>query len=234
MPAATPRDLLLAPGAFMPAVADRRLFWPPLVAAMAASILLAAVAVPRIDFERAALDAMDAKEGSAQMTPNERDAALQTARRVGTLSTYAGASLGPWVSALAAAFALWLAFKVVGGRPGFPGTFTVAAWGLAPAAVAALLSVPAVLSRARIAPAELDRLLPAAPGALLPAGATGPLASFLWSADLFSLWAVALVAAGMASVAGVSVRRAAVTVVVLWLSYVAVLKVALPALGGAR
>jgi hypothetical protein len=234
MPAATPRDLLLSPGAFMPAVADRRLFWPPLVAAMAASILFAAVAVPRIDFERAALDAMDAKEGSAQVTPIERDAALQTARRVGTLAAYAGASLGPWVSALAAAFALWLAFKVVGGRPAFPGTFTVAAWGLAPGAIAALLAMPAVLSRRRIAPAELDRLLPASLGALLPAGATGPLASLLWSIDLFSLWAVALVAAGMASVAGVSVRRAAVTVAVLWASHVAVLKVALPALGGAR
>jgi hypothetical protein len=103
-----------------------------------------------------------------------------------------------------------------------------------PGAIAALLAMPAVLSRRRIAPAELDRLLPASLGALLPAGATGPLASLLWSIDLFSLWAVALVAAGMASVAGVSVRRAAVTVAVLWASHVAVLKVALPALGGAR
>jgi hypothetical protein len=234
MPAASPRDLFLAPGAFVPAVAERRLFWPPLVAAMAASVLFAAAAVPRIDFEKAALDAMDAKGGAAQVTPIERDAALQTARRVGTLASYAGAAAGPWVSALAMGFALWLAFKVVGGRPAFPGTFTVAAWGLVPGVLAALLAIPAALSRARIPPAELERLLPASAGALLPAGTTGPVASFLWSIDLFSLWAVALVASGMASVAGVSARRAAVTVAVLWLSYVAVLKVALPALGGAR
>jgi hypothetical protein len=38
----------------------------------------------------------------------------------------------------------------------------------------------------------------------------------------------------MAGVAHVSIRRALVTMVVLWLSYVAVFQVALPTLGGAR
>jgi hypothetical protein len=234
MPAAAPRDLLLSPGAFLAGAAARRLFWPPIVAAMVASILFAVVAVPRIDFEKAALDALDAKGAAVQMTPIERDAALLTARRIGTLASYAGAAVGPWVSALVAAFALWLAFKVVGGRPGFPGTFTVASWGLLPGAVGTLLAIPAALSRSRIAPTELGQLLPAGLGVLLPAGTTGPLASFLWSVDLFALGSVALVAVGMASVAGVSSRRAAVTVTVLWLSYVAVFRVALPALGGAR
>jgi len=52
--------------------------------------------------------------------------------------------------------------------------------------------------------------------------------------DLFSLWAVWLVAAGMAGVAKVSRRRALLTVTVLWLAYVAVFRVALPVLAGAR
>jgi hypothetical protein len=234
MTAASPRDLLLAPAAFVPAMAARRLFWPPIAAAMAAGLLLAAVALPRLDLERAALDRIESRDGGAQPTPNELEGELRTARRVGTLAAYAGAALGPWLSALGVALALWLAFKVAGGRPGFAGTFTVAAWGLVPGAVRALLSVPAALARSSIPPAELGRLLPSAPGALLPAGASGPLASLLWSLDLFSLWAVAIVAAGMAPVAGVGPRRALAVVALLWLSQVAVLQVALPALGGAR
>jgi hypothetical protein len=52
--------------------------------------------------------------------------------------------------------------------------------------------------------------------------------------DLFAIWSVWILAAGMAGVAHVPVRRALVTVVVLWLSYVAVFQVALPTLGGPR
>ena len=83
-------------------------------------------------------------------------------------------------------------------------------------------------------PEQLGTLLPSSLGLLLPADTTGPLASFLGAVDLFSLWAVWLVAAGMAGVAKVSRRRALITTTVLWLAYVAVFRVALPALGGAR
>jgi len=228
------RDFLLAPATFLPRAAERRHFWPAMVAAMVAALALSVAAVPRIDFEKAAVDALDAREGAAQITPSEREATLTTARRVGALAAYAGSAAGPWLSALGMAIALWLAFKVVGGHPGFPGTFTVAAWGLVPGAAQNVLAIPAVLARPRFLPDELGRILPSGLGALLPWGTTGPLASMLWSLDLFALWSVVLVAAGMAPVAGVSRRRAAITVVVLWLSFVAVFRVALPALGGAR
>jgi hypothetical protein len=232
--AASLREILLAPGTFLPRAAERRFFWPAMAIAMVAAIAFSVAAVPRVDFEKAVMDALDARGGAAQMTPNELEGALSTARRVGALASYGGSVVGPWLSALVAGVALWLGFKVAGGRPGFPGSFTVAAWGLVPGSLRALLSIPAVLARTRIAPEALDRLLPSSLGAFLPAGATGPLAALLWSVDLFSLWAVVLVSVGMAGVAQVSRRRSATTVVVLWLSYVAVFKVALPALGGAR
>ena len=159
---------------------------------------------------------------------------IEQARKVAALAAYSGAAFGTALSALLAAFGLWLAFRVVASRPGFAPTFTVMCWALLPGAIEAVLGVPALLVRRSVPPEQLATLLPANLGILLPAGTTGPLASFLGAMDLFSLWAVWVVAAGMAGVARVSRTRALVTVTVLWLSYVAVFRVALPALGGAR
>jgi hypothetical protein len=153
---------------------------------------------------------------------------------VAALAAYTGAAFGTALSALLAAVGVWLAFQVVGSKPGFPQTFTVMCWALLPGAIEGLLGLPAILVRKTIQPEQLASLLPANLGVLLPAGAGGPLASFLLSVDLFSIWAVWIVAAGMAGVARVSRRRSLVTVTVLWIAYVAVFRVALPALAGAR
>ncbi len=225
---------LLHPTALLPRAAEQRQYVVPLLLATAAALLFAIVAVPRVDFERAAADAIDRSEGAAQMSPHDREVKLEQARKVAALAAYTGAAFGTGLSALLAAFGVWLAFQVVGTKPGFPQTFTVMCWALLPGAVEALLSIPALLARGSIGVEDMARLLPANLGALLPPGATGPLASFLPAVDLFSLWAVWLTAAGMAGVARVSRRRAVVTVTVLWLAYVAVFRVALPALGGAR
>ncbi len=225
-------DSLSSPSTFLPWAAERRLFWPPLVGATLVALLFAALAVPRTDFEGAAQDAIERQADSAQMSPHEMETNLATARRVGTLGAYLGAALGTGLRVMGAALALWLGFKVAGGTPGLAGTFTVACWGLVPGAIELLLAIPALLARSRVAPDELGRLLPAGLGAFLPTGSKGPLASLLWSLDLFSVWAVVLVAIGMASVAGVSRRRSLVTVAVLWIGYVSAFQVALPTFGG--
>src|SRR5512136_2339647 len=153
--AASLREILLAPGTFLPRAAERRFFWPALVFAMLAAGALAAVAVPRIDFDKAVMDELDKRGGAAQVTPNELEGTLATARRVGALAAYGGAAVGPWLAAVAAAFGLWIGLKVVGGRPAFPASFTVAAWGLVPGSLRTLLSIPAVLARPSIAPEAL-------------------------------------------------------------------------------
>jgi hypothetical protein len=225
---------LLRPTTGLPVAAAKRQFWEPLLFATAVGLLFAILAVPRLDFDRAAGEALDRAEGAAQMSPHEREEKIGTVRRVGTLATYAGAALGPALVALAGALALWLGFKVVGGKSPYVGAFTAMAWGLVPGAVESLLTIPALLTRSSLEPEAVSRLLPASLGVFLPASYTGPLANLLWSVDLFSLWAVFVVGVGMAGVAGVSRRRSLTTVIVLWVSFVAVFKVALPLLGGAR
>jgi hypothetical protein len=225
---------LLHPGTELPRAAEQRRYWVPLLFATAAALLFSIVAVPRVDFERAAADALDRSEDAAQISPHDREVKLDQARKVASLAAYSGAAFGTALTALLAAFWVWMAFKVVGGKPGFAETFTVMCWALLPGAVEALLAIPALLVRGTLMPEQLGTLLPSNLGILLPTGSKGPLASFLGAVDLFSLWAVWLVAAGMAGVARISQRRALVTVTVLWLAYVAVFRVALPVLGGAR
>jgi len=212
----------------------QRRAWPALLAATLAALLFAAVASPRVDYEGAAAEALDRGEAGSDLTPHEREAALATARRVGVFAAYLDAAIGTALRAVGMAIALWAAFQVAGGHPDFRGSFSVACRGLLPGALRRVASLPALLGRTELSPFELGRLLPAGPGALLEPGARGPLPSLLWSVDLFSLAAVALVAAGMAAVAGVTLRRSLATTAVLWIGEVAVLEVALPALGGLR
>jgi hypothetical protein len=225
---------LFHPTTQLPRAAEQRQYWVPLLLATAAALLFSIVAVPRIDFEQAAADALDRTEGAAQMTPHDREVKLEQGRKVGALAAYTGAAFGTGLSAVVAALGLWLAFRVVGNKPGYPQTFTVMCWALLPGAIEAVLTIPALLMRGTVRVEQLASLLPGSLGAILPAGMTGPLASFLGALDLFSIWSVWIVAAGMAGVAQVSFRRALVTATVLWLSYVGVFQVALPTLAGAR
>lgn len=225
---------LFHPTKELPRAAEQRQYWVPLLLATAAALLFSIVGVPRIDFERAAADAIDRSEGAAQMTPHDREVKIDQARKVAALASYAGAAFGTGLSALLGALVVWLAFKVVGSNPGFPQTFTVMCWALLPGAIESLLSIPALLMRKTIPVEQLAAIFPANLGTLLPVGSDGPLAHLLGAVDLFSLWALWLVAVGMAGVAKVSGRRALVTMIVLWLAYVAVFRVALPTLGGAR
>jgi hypothetical protein len=225
---------LFHPTTQLPRAAEQRQYLVPLLLATAAALLFSILAVPRIDFEQAAADALDRAEGAAQMTPHDREVKLEQGRKVGALAAYTGAAFGTGMSALLAALGLWLAFRVVGDKPGFAQTFTVACWALVPGAIEAVLSVPALLVRGTIQVEQLASLLPGNLGVLVPAGMTGPLARLLGALDLFSIWSVWIVAAGMAGVAHVSLRRSLVTATVLWLSYVGVFQVALPALAGAR
>jgi len=225
-------ETFVSPFRGLPALAERRSFLPALAASTLAALLLAAAAVPRLDFERAAADAFDRAPDAAQATPHQREQALLSARKAGAVREYGAALLGPALAALGAAAFLWLGLRVAGGRPDFPGTFSVASYALLPIGLRALLSIPAALHRERIPVADAGRLLPSSLGAFLPVDARGPLADLLHSVDLFSLWSVALCAVGMAAVARVSHRRAAVAAALLWLGWVGVVKVALPSLAG--
>jgi hypothetical protein len=234
MPTAPIAEALVAPARGLAAVADRKSYLAPLVAATVASVLVAAIATPRIDFERPVIEELDRDpEATQQLSPHEVEQKLAQARKLGALASYAGALFGPTLAAFAASLGLGVAFRVAGARPAFLPTLAAASWGLLPLALRRVLLVPALLRMESVAPRDVDRALPSSLGALVPAGAALPLASLAHALDLFSLWAVVLVSLGLAHVAGTSRARAFTVVLVLWGSYLLVTHVALPGLLGA-
>jgi hypothetical protein len=224
-------EALVSPERAIAAAADRRSWLPPILVATAASLLVAAIATPRIDFERPVVEVLDRDlEARQQLSPHEVEEKLAQATRVGAVAAYARGLFAPALAACAASVALALAFRVAGARAPFRPTLAVASWGLLPLALRSLLVLPAVWRMHDVAADDVDRALPSSLGALVPASAAPRLASLAHAIDLFSLWAVALVALGMAHVARTSRARAFVVVGVLWASYVALVHVALPGL----
>ncbi len=220
---------LTAPALGLASAVERRRSLGAVLLGTLAALALASVAVSRVDYETAAAAELARSPKAAELTPHDREEALATARKVGEVAGWAEALTGPALRTLGLALALFLAFRVAGTRPAFRETFAVAAHGLLPVWLERLLSVPAALARAPIPADQASSLLPASPAALLPPGAPPAIAGALSALDLFSLWAVVLVATGMARASGASRRRAAIVTVVLYAAWVAVARMAIPA-----
>ena len=221
---------LAAPGRGIAEAAERRRALTALCLATAASLVFAAVALPRLDYEAAARGRVRGAEALEQ-TQFQREEAVATARKLGHITGWAGAALAPTLLAAGAAVLLFAGFRVAGTRPGFKETYAVAAHGMLPIWLAGLLAIPAVLARAPLPPDDLPRLLPSSLAAIVPRAAP-PLAAALSAVDFFALWAVALVATGMARASGASRARAFTVTLVLYAACVALLKVVPVALLG--
>jgi hypothetical protein len=224
---------LAAPALGLASAVERRRSLAAVVLGTLAALAFASVAVPRVDYEAAAAAELARSPDSAQMTPHDREEAIATSRKVGQIAGWATALAGPALRTFLLALVLFLAFRVAGTRPAFPESFAVAAHGLLPVWLERLLAIPAALARAPIPVDQVASLLPSSPAALLPPSAPPPLAGALGALDLFALWAVVLVATGMARASGASRRRAAIVTVVLYLAWVAVVRIALPSLTAA-
>ena len=200
----------------------RRRVLSALVVSTALSLLGAALILPVLDAEAVAQRALQ-----PDMTPPERELAIEGAVRLHHVMTWAAAALLPTLNALGVSVALWLAFWVAGARATFKQALTVASHALVPQALKALLVALPARAHAPIAPDALPTLLPSSLTAWLPPtlGWPAPLLAAASALDLFTLWTVFLLASGMASASRASRLRTGLVLFVLFAAYVAVFKV---------
>lgn len=223
---------LWAPGRALQEAADARLFFWPLLVATVVGVGFTALFVPRTDFAAIAdkqLDSLPA-EDAGKMTPHEREEKVEQIGKLSVISSYAAAALGPAFFSLVTALALWLGFKVAGGKPTFTGSFAVVAHTAMVDAAKMLLSLPALFQRDKMDLLEIQKLLPSNLASFASEETPLPHLTLLSSVDLFALWALVLTIVGMAHVAKVSLVRSSVVNVVLWASFVLVFRFALPTL----
>jgi len=211
---------LTSPDRGLAAAAGRGRSLTALLAATLASLLVALVVLPRLDFSAGAEAAAAAAADGQPPTQHQVEEAVLQASKVGAVAGWASAGLGPALAALGVALACWLAFRVAGTRPGFRPTLAVAAHALLPVALAKLLLLPAVVARAPLPAADLAGLLPTSLASLLPAQSAPLVAALAASLDLFAAWSVVLLVLGMARVAGASRLRAGAVVALLWIGWI--------------
>jgi hypothetical protein len=220
---------LLLPGRALSRVPSRRGLLAALAAATLASLLAAAVVIPRVDHARAADLKISMRPAAAEMTPHAREEAIATSVKVARIGAWSKALFVPALRALGIALAAFVAFRVAAGRPTFADSVAVSAVAVLPLALRDVLAIPAALVRGTIPPADAAHLLPSSLAALVPPGAPPALVGAASGIDLFSFWCSALLAVGMAAASRVSLHRATAVVAVLLLSSIALLDVALPA-----
>ncbi|MGC4001492.1 MAG: YIP1 family protein [Anaeromyxobacter sp.] len=201
-------------------VARRRAFAALLVSTVAA-VLFAAFVLPHVDFGMGS-------GGGPDMTAFEREEAAITAHKLGLIFGWARALVGPTLRAGLVALGLFLGFRAAGASPTLRASFAVSAHALVPVWLGGLLYLPLALLHGPLPLEELPGLVPASLAALAP-GAPHELEGALLAVDVFNLWALGLMALGMARAAGTSRTRAVVTTLVLFLCYVALFRVAGPA-----
>lgn len=212
---------LVEPGyGFARAVERNRALTAVLLATLL-SLLATGLILPRINQEAVAADRLQ-----PEMTQHEREDATQTAVKLFKVQTWAVAAVGPLAQAFLVAVALWLAFRTAGARTAFKPTFTVAAHALVPQAIHSLLTAPAAIAHAPVTPGQLATLLPSSLAAALPGSLPPPVLAAASALDLFTLWSLVLLGTGMARASGASRLRAFAVVVILFLAYVALFKVA--------
>jgi hypothetical protein len=220
---------LARPAFGLASAVHRRRVLSALVFSTLLSLLAAALILPVLDAEAVAGHALQ-----GDLTPHERELAIENAIKLHHVVTWAKALFTPVASALLITIALYFAFWVAGARTSFKATLTVTAHALIPQGVKALLLVAPARAHAPVAPDALATLLPTTLAAWLPKTVSlpGPAMVVAGALDLFTLWSLFLLGSGMAEASRASKLRTSIVLFVLFASYLALFKVVPAAAGG--
>jgi hypothetical protein len=206
---------LVAPGKTFRALAERPTWVAAFLVLYALGSGVALLALQRVDFAAGLREQM-AAQGQKLPAGSEE-------RMVPMVKTLAIAS----IVVLAPAFyflipAIFLLLNLVGGELDYKKSLAVTLHAYMPYALAALLTLPVILSRGEISLKEMQAGVLHSNLGFLASEADQPVAhALLASVDLFALWSVALFILGYEVAARVSRKIAATTVLSLWLFVVA-------------
>lgn len=226
---ALPARVVVDPVQSVPtAVAARRWFWPLLILCLTSAFSGVAFA-QRFDAHAAVLAKLSMTGELATITDHDLSEQIVRAQHLAIVSGVAkGIFLMPLIVLLIAAavkFASWL----IGRKTKFAQLFTVVAVAFLPIAVANVIFGICALAQFSIPLEAAQTLLPSSLAAVVH-GAGPKVSRLLSGVDFFNLWSVGLLGLGYAEASGMKKGRALVFAVVLYICFVGVFLVGLPAL----
>lgn len=190
----------------------------PLALWIAASLLVSAFMLPRMDYEGMTRSRL---EKSGQTLSEDRiQAQVAMQKRIAPKITLAIGALAPILITLLVTLVYWAAFKAFGWDFTFPQGVGVTAHAFLPGVLGALILLPVLASKDLIDPQNMSDLLRSNLGFLIERKSAPAVHSLLGSLDLFAIWSMILLTIGYASAARVSRKAAGGVVVALWALYV--------------
>jgi hypothetical protein len=225
--------VLFAPAETFQNIVRRPDILGPLLLIVIIGYISTAIIIPKIDFTSMM------EQQAAQMrkqNPNMSDEQLAQMERI----TSASVKVMSWVLPLLmvawyaiVAGVLLLAFRLLGGEGNFAQAFSVTLYAWMPMVLLSILTTIIVLARGTFDPVTAATLVKSNPAFLVDMKEQPILFSLLSSLDLFTIWTIALLIVGFATMARVSKAKAAAIVLSLWIALI-VVKLGFAALGAAR
>jgi hypothetical protein len=185
---------------------------------------MASAYVFRTRVDQEALIRKAVESGVIKMTETQINEAI--ARQQTPLVKYGGLMVAPsgiFITYLVLAGIFLLVFMLMGVSLNYNKAIAVTFWGLSPPAIIqSILTIVVLYLKDPDTIDPMGGVLMSNPGALVASKAHPMLASIAGSLDIFSFWAMALLALGFASVSNrkLTIKRSAMGVVALWGLYV--------------
>ncbi len=190
--------VLFSPGQTFRSIAVRPTWWAPIVIVMILSCLITYTYGKRAGWEGFMGKQIESSSRADQMSPEQKARAIEQGARYVSISFYAASVLGSLVAMLVAGGAFLLVFNFgMGAALRAKQYFAVAAYGWMPEVIKGLLAFPVMFLKEPDM-LNIQNLVASNLGAAMDAETTSKwLMSLGTSADLFSIWEVALVSFGI-------------------------------------
>ncbi len=225
--------VLFAPAETFRDIARRPDILGPLLIIVIIGYATTAAVMQKMDFST--VIAQQAEQMRKQ-NPDMGDEQLQQMERITTASMKVFGWIAPLVSVLwyaLVALVLMFAFRLFGGEGTYKQAFSVTLYSWIPLVLFGIILTVVVLARGSFDPSAAATLVKSNPAFLVDMKEQPVLFSFLSSLDLFTIWTIALLSIGFATISKTSKSKAAVIVVSLWIAMIFV-KVGFAALGASR
>ena len=198
-------------------IARRPTWLAPLILWTIFSIVITAVILPRVDYEKVIRASFERR---GQTVPEERlQSIVESQKKIAPKLYGAIAVVTPAFISLLVALVFWGAFKAFGWDATFKQAFGATTHSFLPGILASVLLLPLILRQETVDPQNLGELLRSNLGFLVDSSSK-VLHSLLQSIDLFSFWSLALLVIGFSAAARVSRSSAAGVILTIWFLFV--------------
>ena len=222
--------VLFAPAETFEDIARKPDFLAPILAIVLIGILSSIAVVPKLDFESMMREQM--AQSGREMSPADMDTAARIGAATGKVFAYSAPVIN-LIMLLIIAGVLLMAFRLMGGDGTFKQAYSASLYAWMPLLVYSIIAAIIIMSRESVTPDLLPVIVRSNPGFLADPQSQKVLFALLTSLDVFTIWTLALLSFGFASLARVTRTKAAVIVVTLWVVLL-VFKLGFAALGAAQ